>query len=222
MTRQQNIGILIIATSVALVLVIGAKLRGQKTINELPVQTQDTVSTELPAIRLKPSRITSSTVPGWDVYTSEQLGIQIEIPSNWDRKEYTGFKSDDVVSVAFDPVKVVTQLEYETFDQSAGRVHIRRESPYAWASVMGLTRSRKIGPEQILVKYAESDPTVPASNPAWVGLASESYYSTSNTVPFSIEFVYPTIERKDAKKQQVFERILESVRSVPVRASVNQ
>ena len=217
MTRQHIVGILIIAISVALIVVIGGKLRDQKSVNELPAQIQGAVSRELPGIKLKPSRITSSTVPGWDVYTSEQLGIQIEIPSNWDRREYyTGLKPDEVVSVAFDPVKVVTQLEYQTFDQSAGRVHIRRESPYAWAAVIGLTQSRKIGPEQILVKYSESDPTIPAPNPAWVGLASENYYSTSNTIPFSIEFVYPAIERQDAKKQQVFEKILESVRSVPL------
>lgn len=220
MTRSRILGILIVVASLVVLLFTSLKIQRQKSIVEIPAQ--DNGPLELPGMKWKPSRTASSTRAGWDVYTSEELNIQLEIPSSWRRREYTDGVSNDVIAVAFDPLNVVTQHEYVTFDQSAGRVLVRREPPYAWYSVMGLTKVRNIGPEQISVRYSESDPTVPASNPAWVGMASEKYYSTSNTVPVSIEFAYPVTERQDAKKREVLEQILESVRSAREIPSTSQ
>jgi hypothetical protein len=194
---------------------VGMELRSQKPVTQIPAQDEDKISLELPGMRRKPSRMSSSTTPGWDVYTSEQLGVMLEIPTKWKRREYVEKSSKKVVAVAFDPSKVATQEEYEVYDQSPGRVWVRAGLG-EWASVIGVTTTRTVGPEQILMKYFKSVPGEVVPNPAWVGMTAEIYYSTSNTVPVVIELSYPTSEFRNRAAQGVLKKIMDSVRSAAV------
>lgn len=206
--------LIVIVMGVALIVLMGVffvKTRPQKPSVETPAQSN--VSLELPGLPLKLSRTVSSTKSGWDLYTNEQLNVALEVPSGWTRREYVTGRTNAITAVAFDPLKVLTEEEYRTLDLPVGRVVVRRETPYAWSSVVGLTKIGNIGPEQIPVRYAEPGPAALGVNTAWAGMTVEVYYSTSNTVPISIEIAYPTNEREASKQRAVLDDILDSIRS---------
>lgn len=176
------------------------------------IQTPATSSTT-PATAPSLSTTTTSSQTGWKTYTSVFQHFKIDVPSDWKIGEYVSLNDpNELVAVAFDPIRVLSQEEFNSLDRAPGRVWLNLN---LFDHKTSSTSIKTIGPEKIQAAYTKTETGKNAPNPFWLNTVQETYNipgpDYSNIL---LNTYYTAEEKKDTGLQETLKKIIQSFQLV--------